>query len=158
MHFAYLFLCGGWKTRLTHQYIPASVKSWPQSCDEDFAKDTSTAMYFISPFFLILSLSFPLLHSVQICPLFGKSSWCPAFPSNICISMKALTRFQQLTYFLSPPCSHSYYVMQSCWALDSRRRPSFSQLVSSLACQLVEAEGAVSKHRKEKNLIFGEDP
>uniref|UniRef100_A0A803XPU4 receptor protein-tyrosine kinase n=1 Tax=Meleagris gallopavo TaxID=9103 RepID=A0A803XPU4_MELGA len=40
---------------------------------------------------------------------------------------------------------HVYYVMQSCWALDSRRRPSFSQLVSSLACQLVEAEGAVKQ-------------
>ncbi|PKU46544.1 receptor-type tyrosine-protein kinase hypothetical protein [Limosa lapponica baueri] len=37
-----------------------------------------------------------------------------------------------------------YHVMQSCWALDSRKRPSFSQLVSSLACQLAEAEGAVS--------------
>ncbi|NXI73263.1 FLT3 kinase, partial [Anseranas semipalmata] len=36
-----------------------------------------------------------------------------------------------------------YCVMQSCWALDSRRRPSFSWLVSSLACQLAEAEGAV---------------
>ncbi|NWX21636.1 FLT3 kinase, partial [Aegotheles bennettii] len=32
-----------------------------------------------------------------------------------------------------------YYVMQSCWALDSRKRPSFSWLVSSLACQLAEA-------------------
>uniref|UniRef100_A0A803Y393 receptor protein-tyrosine kinase n=1 Tax=Meleagris gallopavo TaxID=9103 RepID=A0A803Y393_MELGA len=42
---------------------------------------------------------------------------------------------------------HVYYVMQSCWALDSRRRPSFSQLVSSLACQLVEAEGAVIRMR-----------
>uniref|UniRef100_A0A8C0B172 receptor protein-tyrosine kinase n=1 Tax=Buteo japonicus TaxID=224669 RepID=A0A8C0B172_9AVES len=29
-----------------------------------------------------------------------------------------------------------YRVMQSCWALDSRKRPSFSWLVSSLACQL----------------------
>ncbi|XP_061230368.1 receptor-type tyrosine-protein kinase FLT3 isoform X2 [Neopsephotus bourkii] len=36
-----------------------------------------------------------------------------------------------------------YCVMQSCWDLDSRKRPSFSQLVSSLACQLDEAEGAV---------------
>uniref|UniRef100_A0A8C3JU40 receptor protein-tyrosine kinase n=1 Tax=Calidris pygmaea TaxID=425635 RepID=A0A8C3JU40_9CHAR len=43
-----------------------------------------------------------------------------------------------------------YRVMQSCWALDSRKRPSFSRLVSSLACQLAEAEGAVSKHRKKK--------
>ncbi|NXP20142.1 FLT3 kinase, partial [Scytalopus superciliaris] len=32
-----------------------------------------------------------------------------------------------------------YGMMQSCWALDSRKRPSFSCLVSSLACQLAEA-------------------
>ncbi|NWS42201.1 FLT3 kinase, partial [Probosciger aterrimus] len=32
-----------------------------------------------------------------------------------------------------------YHVMRSCWDLDSRKRPSFSQLVSSLACQLAEA-------------------
>ncbi|NXJ58932.1 FLT3 kinase, partial [Rostratula benghalensis] len=32
-----------------------------------------------------------------------------------------------------------YRVMQSCWALDSKKRPSFSWLVSSLACQLAEA-------------------
>ncbi|NXM73274.1 FLT3 kinase, partial [Serilophus lunatus] len=32
-----------------------------------------------------------------------------------------------------------YHMMQSCWALDSRKRPSFSCLVSSLACQLAEA-------------------
>ncbi|NXP81756.1 FLT3 kinase, partial [Ramphastos sulfuratus] len=32
-----------------------------------------------------------------------------------------------------------YCVMQSCWALDSRKRPSFSWLVSSLACQLAKA-------------------
>ncbi|NXR30466.1 FLT3 kinase, partial [Zosterops hypoxanthus] len=32
-----------------------------------------------------------------------------------------------------------YSMMQSCWALDSRKRPSFSYLVSSLACQLAEA-------------------
>uniref|UniRef100_A0A8B9R8X3 receptor protein-tyrosine kinase n=1 Tax=Anas platyrhynchos TaxID=8839 RepID=A0A8B9R8X3_ANAPL len=31
-----------------------------------------------------------------------------------------------------------YCVMQSCWALDTRRRPSFSRLVSSLSCQLAE--------------------
>uniref|UniRef100_A0A8C4JGX0 receptor protein-tyrosine kinase n=1 Tax=Dromaius novaehollandiae TaxID=8790 RepID=A0A8C4JGX0_DRONO len=46
-----------------------------------------------------------------------------------------------------------YYIMQSCWALDSRKRPSFSWLVSSLACQLAEAEGAVSKHGKKKNVL-----
>uniref|UniRef100_A0A674JHA1 receptor protein-tyrosine kinase n=1 Tax=Terrapene triunguis TaxID=2587831 RepID=A0A674JHA1_9SAUR len=36
-----------------------------------------------------------------------------------------------------------YFVMQSCWALDSRKRPSFSQLRSLLARQLADAEGAV---------------
>lgn len=47
----------------------------------------------------------------------------------------------------SVPCLSfcSYCMMRSCWALDSRKRPSFSYLVSSLACQLAEAEGAVSK-------------
>ncbi|RMC07253.1 hypothetical protein DUI87_16710 [Hirundo rustica rustica] len=43
-----------------------------------------------------------------------------------------------------------YCMMQSCWALDSRKRPSFSCLVSSLACQLAEAEGAVY-HNMKKN-------
>lgn len=80
MHFAYPFLCGSWKIRLTHQYIPATVQSWPHSCDEDFAKDTSKAMYFISPFLFILSLCFPLMQCVQIYPLSGKSSWCPVIP------------------------------------------------------------------------------
>ncbi|XP_061484487.1 receptor-type tyrosine-protein kinase FLT3 isoform X2 [Rhineura floridana] len=36
-----------------------------------------------------------------------------------------------------------YLVLCSCWALDSRKRPSFSQLLSLLACQLAEAEGAI---------------
>ncbi|KFO57402.1 Receptor-type tyrosine-protein kinase FLT3, partial [Corvus brachyrhynchos] len=44
-----------------------------------------------------------------------------------------------------------YCMMQSCWALDSRKRPSFSNLVSSLACQLAEAEGAVY-HNMKKNV------
>ncbi|XP_063161807.1 receptor-type tyrosine-protein kinase FLT3 [Candoia aspera] len=35
-----------------------------------------------------------------------------------------------------------YLVLCSCWALDSRKRPSFSQLLSLLACQLAEAETA----------------
>nr|XP_056714137.1 receptor-type tyrosine-protein kinase FLT3 [Euleptes europaea] len=35
-----------------------------------------------------------------------------------------------------------YFVLCSCWALDSRKRPSFSQLLSLLACQLADAEGA----------------
>ncbi|XP_069739238.1 receptor-type tyrosine-protein kinase FLT3 [Phaenicophaeus curvirostris] len=42
-----------------------------------------------------------------------------------------------------------YHVMQSCWALDSRKRPSFSWLVSSLACQLAEVEGAVYQNMKK---------
>lgn len=48
--------------------------------DEDFAKNTSKAMYFISPFLFILSLCFPLMQCVQIYPLSGKSSWCPVIP------------------------------------------------------------------------------
>ncbi|KFV20418.1 Receptor-type tyrosine-protein kinase FLT3, partial [Tauraco erythrolophus] len=42
-----------------------------------------------------------------------------------------------------------YRVMQSCWALDSKKRPSFSWLVSSLACQLAEAEGAIYQNTKK---------
>ncbi|XP_053165571.1 receptor-type tyrosine-protein kinase FLT3 [Hemicordylus capensis] len=37
-----------------------------------------------------------------------------------------------------------YLVLCSCWALDSRKRPSFSQLLSLLACQLAAAEGVLS--------------
>ncbi|NXH40895.1 FLT3 kinase, partial [Dicaeum eximium] len=44
-----------------------------------------------------------------------------------------------------------YSMMQSCWALDSRKRPSFSYLVSSLARQLAEAEGAIY-HNMKKNV------
>ncbi|XP_016151702.1 PREDICTED: receptor-type tyrosine-protein kinase FLT3 [Ficedula albicollis] len=44
-----------------------------------------------------------------------------------------------------------YCMMQSCWALDSRKRPSFSYLVSSLASQLAELEGAVY-HNMKKNV------
>ncbi|XP_015260891.1 PREDICTED: receptor-type tyrosine-protein kinase FLT3 [Gekko japonicus] len=36
-----------------------------------------------------------------------------------------------------------YFILHSCWALDARKRPSFSQLLSLLACQLADAEGAV---------------
>ncbi|XP_071409492.1 receptor-type tyrosine-protein kinase FLT3 isoform X3 [Pithys albifrons albifrons] len=42
-----------------------------------------------------------------------------------------------------------YCMMQSCWALDCRKRPSFSRLVSSLAYQLAEAEGAVYQNMKQ---------
>nr|XP_060626872.1 receptor-type tyrosine-protein kinase FLT3 [Anolis sagrei ordinatus] len=44
-----------------------------------------------------------------------------------------------------------YLVLCSCWALDSRKRPSFSQLLSLLACQLAEAEGATRNSRKSKD-------
>lgn len=58
-----------------------------------------------------------------------------------------LQRVQEPICFCVPCLSFcSYCMMQSCWALDSRERPSFSHLVSSLACQLAEAERAVSKH------------
>ncbi|XP_036773245.2 receptor-type tyrosine-protein kinase FLT3 isoform X2 [Manis pentadactyla] len=33
-----------------------------------------------------------------------------------------------------------YFIMQSCWAFDSRKRPSFLSLISFLGCQLTEAE------------------
>lgn len=36
-----------------------------------------------------------------------------------------------------------YFVMQSCWAFDSRKRPSFPNLTSFLGCQLAEAEAAM---------------
>ncbi|XP_053776433.1 receptor-type tyrosine-protein kinase FLT3 isoform X1 [Desmodus rotundus] len=47
-----------------------------------------------------------------------------------------------------------YFIMQSCWAFDSRKRPSFPNLTSCLGCQLADAEeamyqnmdGHVSKH------------
>ncbi|KFU95688.1 Receptor-type tyrosine-protein kinase FLT3, partial [Chaetura pelagica] len=42
-----------------------------------------------------------------------------------------------------------YHMMQSCWALDFRKRPSFSWLVSSLSCQLAEAEGAAYQNLKK---------
>ncbi|EGV93367.1 FL cytokine receptor [Cricetulus griseus] len=35
-----------------------------------------------------------------------------------------------------------YFVMQSCWSFDSRKRPSFPNLTSFLGCQLAEAEAA----------------
>uniref|UniRef100_U3K1Q1 receptor protein-tyrosine kinase n=1 Tax=Ficedula albicollis TaxID=59894 RepID=U3K1Q1_FICAL len=51
-----------------------------------------------------------------------------------------------------------YCMMQSCWALDSRKRPSFSYLVSSLASQLAELEGASSFpstiNNKRRYLLF----
>ncbi|XP_077015046.1 receptor-type tyrosine-protein kinase FLT3 [Tamandua tetradactyla] len=36
-----------------------------------------------------------------------------------------------------------YFIMQSCWAFDSRKRPSFPNLTSSLGCQLADAEEAM---------------
>ncbi|XP_037382972.1 receptor-type tyrosine-protein kinase FLT3 [Talpa occidentalis] len=36
-----------------------------------------------------------------------------------------------------------YFIMQSCWAFDSRKRPSFPHLTSFLGCQLEDAEEAM---------------
>uniref|UniRef100_A0A2K5D173 receptor protein-tyrosine kinase n=1 Tax=Aotus nancymaae TaxID=37293 RepID=A0A2K5D173_AOTNA len=36
-----------------------------------------------------------------------------------------------------------YFIMQSCWAFDSRKRPSFPNLTSFLECQLADAEEAM---------------
>ncbi|XP_049634177.1 receptor-type tyrosine-protein kinase FLT3 [Suncus etruscus] len=36
-----------------------------------------------------------------------------------------------------------YFIMQSCWAFDSRKRPSFTHLTSFLGCQLADAEEAM---------------
>uniref|UniRef100_F6Y6U1 receptor protein-tyrosine kinase n=1 Tax=Macaca mulatta TaxID=9544 RepID=F6Y6U1_MACMU len=36
-----------------------------------------------------------------------------------------------------------YIIMQSCWAFDSRKRPSFPHLTSFLGCQLEDAEEAM---------------
>ena len=40
-------------------------------------------------------------------------------------------------------CFYRYFIMQSCWAFDSRKRPSFPNLTSFLGCQLADAEEAV---------------
>uniref|UniRef100_A0A8C2P4A2 Receptor-type tyrosine-protein kinase FLT3 n=1 Tax=Capra hircus TaxID=9925 RepID=A0A8C2P4A2_CAPHI len=39
--------------------------------------------------------------------------------------------------------SSQYFIMQSCWAFDSRKRPSFPNLTSFLGCQLADAEEAM---------------
>ncbi|XP_077601499.1 receptor-type tyrosine-protein kinase FLT3 [Crocuta crocuta] len=36
-----------------------------------------------------------------------------------------------------------YFIMQSCWAFDSRKRPSFPNLTSFLGCQLADVEEAM---------------
>uniref|UniRef100_A0A8I3WPC3 Receptor-type tyrosine-protein kinase FLT3 n=1 Tax=Callithrix jacchus TaxID=9483 RepID=A0A8I3WPC3_CALJA len=36
-----------------------------------------------------------------------------------------------------------YFIMQSCWAFDARKRPSFPNLTSFLGCQLADAEEAM---------------
>ncbi|XP_078003191.1 receptor-type tyrosine-protein kinase FLT3 isoform X7 [Phascolarctos cinereus] len=36
-----------------------------------------------------------------------------------------------------------YFIMQSCWSFDSRKRPSFPHLTSFLGCQLANAEVAM---------------
>lgn len=49
-------------------------------------------------------------------------------------------RFPVLLLFC---CLCRYFIMQSCWAFDSRKRPSFPNLTSFLGCQLADAEAAV---------------
>lgn len=51
-----------------------------------------------------------------------------------------------LSYYFS-----RYFIMQSCWAFDSRKRPSFPNLTSFLGCQLADAEEAVGSILKETN-------
>ncbi|XP_069058309.1 receptor-type tyrosine-protein kinase FLT3 [Pleurodeles waltl] len=43
-----------------------------------------------------------------------------------------------------------YHVMQSCWSHASNRRPSFSQLVSSLGCQLSAIEAVVFQKKDHR--------
>lgn len=52
-----------------------------------------------------------------------------------------------------------YFILCSCWALDARKRPSFSQLLSLLACQLADAEGAVCQTMKSDHSeqVFGSE-
>ncbi|XP_073084698.1 receptor-type tyrosine-protein kinase FLT3 isoform X2 [Manis javanica] len=51
-----------------------------------------------------------------------------------------------------------YFIMQSCWAFDSRKRPSFLSLISFLGCQLAEAEEAMYQsmdgHVSERPSIY----
>ncbi|XP_012882731.1 PREDICTED: receptor-type tyrosine-protein kinase FLT3 [Dipodomys ordii] len=51
-----------------------------------------------------------------------------------------------------------YFIMQSCWAFDSRKRPSFPNLTSFLGCQLADAEEAmyenVDGHTLERPAIY----
>uniref|UniRef100_A0A8C6RVU7 Receptor-type tyrosine-protein kinase FLT3 n=1 Tax=Nannospalax galili TaxID=1026970 RepID=A0A8C6RVU7_NANGA len=51
-----------------------------------------------------------------------------------------------------------YFIMQSCWAFDSRKRPSFPNLTSFLGCQLEDAEEAMyqnmSGHISERPSIY----
>ncbi|XP_023444555.2 receptor-type tyrosine-protein kinase FLT3 isoform X3 [Dasypus novemcinctus] len=51
-----------------------------------------------------------------------------------------------------------YFIMQSCWAFDSRKRPSFPNLTSFLGCQLADAEEAMYQnmdgHFSERSSIY----
>ncbi|XP_006894150.1 PREDICTED: receptor-type tyrosine-protein kinase FLT3 [Elephantulus edwardii] len=45
-----------------------------------------------------------------------------------------------------------YFIMQSCWAFDSRKRPSFPNLTSFLGCQLADAEEAMYQNMDDRAL------
>ncbi|XP_006832105.1 PREDICTED: receptor-type tyrosine-protein kinase FLT3 [Chrysochloris asiatica] len=51
-----------------------------------------------------------------------------------------------------------YFIMQSCWASDSRKRPSFPDLTLFLGCQLADAEEAMYQntdgHVLERSSIY----
>lgn len=93
------FLYRTWKTSLACQYVPAWVKSWPQSY-EDFAKDSSEAIFFILPLFLIF------LYLFLWCNMLNLASFykiilvpCDSHP-NSAFPYSHLQRFQHLTCFL----------------------------------------------------------
>ncbi|RXM97352.1 Macrophage colony-stimulating factor 1 receptor, partial [Acipenser ruthenus] len=46
-----------------------------------------------------------------------------------------------------------YQVMQSCWTLDARKRPGFSQIVSFMESQLSDAEAAKPKYESQLKMV-----
>lgn len=92
---SYHFLYGSWKTRLACQYVPARVKSWPQSYEEDFSKGSSKAMFFISSFFLIFLYLF---------------LWCNML--NLASFYKIILVPRDSHPNSAPPCSHSRRLQQ----------------------------------------------